>query len=193
MMVPPAAKVPLILDAAESSNRLFSYLNATTDDDGNFEFKGLEPGEYLLGVTLINPPMEANPYPKTFYPGVANINEATHLRLSEAEQIPSLEFRLPPKLRVAKLPIQVIWPDGNHVANSRVLVDDTEFRGPPWISPTDAQGQVEAPVFEGREYSVWAGVNFPGHDKPCSGQIVVKAEKNAKPVRVVIDPESGCR
>jgi hypothetical protein len=158
-----------------------------TGADGQFEFRGLAPDEYVLGVTLLDPPTEKDPYPKTFYPSVEGFNAAARLRIGEAEKIGNLDFRLPPKLTAAKITILVVGSDGRPAAGARVSVNDKEFNGPPWVGQTDSEGRAEVSVFEGRTYSLWAGLAKSGNDVGCKGQMDLTVKHSPGPIRLQVD------
>jgi hypothetical protein len=187
----PATTVPLILDsvAGWQTNPLMTYLHTQTDADGHFEFNGLRPGEYVFGVTLLNPPDELDPYPKTFYPGVENFDTASRLRIGEAEGIQNVDFRLPPRLTATRLTVAVIGRDGKSEIGAGVVVSDKEFNGPPWVGQTDSQGRCEVSVFEGRTYSVSASKLTPRDQQDCMQQVELTVEHNPKAVRMQVDCE----
>ena len=46
------------------------------DKDGDYQFDGVQPGAYLIGVNLRHPESLAEPYRPTFFPGTSNREEA---------------------------------------------------------------------------------------------------------------------
>lgn len=192
----PAAQVPVLLvpaGDAQAPAAYSSYMHTQANGDGHFEFKGVAPGEYVLGVSLLNPPSELAPFPKTFYPGVDRFDGATHLKLGEAGQISNLQFQLPPKLTATKLSILVVWPDGRRVAGAEVVVNDTEFNGPPWSWHADNDGRAEAPVFEGRTYSLWVSSGGSDQQRVCTTRTNLTIGRNPEPIRIQLDPEAKCK
>jgi hypothetical protein len=190
----PAPNLGIKLDPINNpvSPTNLSYVEAKSNADGTFEFKGLDPGEYLLGITLFNPPRSDSPYPKTFYPGVNTADQATRLRVEAAQEVSGIEFRLPPKLISTSVNIEVTLADGRPFPYAGVSVNDTDFNGPPWTGQADANGRAVADVFAGRTYAVSAVVSTPGQQRPCTGYAKFTAEHDSK-VRVVIAQENNCR
>ncbi|MBL8206761.1 MAG: hypothetical protein JNM09_21190 [Blastocatellia bacterium] len=129
--------------------------------DGRFEFgwsDTLEPGEYLLGVNIIDTPDDDSPYAPTYYPGVKDRAQSTVLKVGLGTVIEDIVFQLPPKLRKHTIRGVIIWPDGRPVANAEVYLQD-ETR-PDWsvngFQQTDAQGRFTLTGYIGFNYEILA-------------------------------------
>jgi len=77
---------------------------ATSNDLGEFEFSGLEPGKYFF-VANARPPVQNLPprtriigqlmaYPPTFYPSAADVAQATPSQLAPGATISNIDFHL---------------------------------------------------------------------------------------------------
>ena len=83
-------------------------------DDGSFKFEYVAVGSFLL---VINPRDEAPgesdaPHPRTFYPGVADKEQASPLVITEGLKLEDLTFRVRGPLRKQVVNGRVLWPDG---------------------------------------------------------------------------------
>ena len=77
---------------------------ATSNDLGEFEFSGLEPGRYFF-IANARPPVQSLPprtrfvgqftaYPQTFYPSAADATQATTTELAPGAATSNIDFRL---------------------------------------------------------------------------------------------------
>jgi hypothetical protein len=58
---------------------------AITDEAGNFEFKDLPPGRYVLAVNLDDAPDEDQPYQTTYFPFTSELSTARVLTIGEGD------------------------------------------------------------------------------------------------------------
>lgn len=87
--------------------------------DGSFHFRNLPPGEYYL---VMNPRNEAPddydaPYPRTYFPGVSNISDATKIVLTEDATLNNVTLRLGQPMRERIVSGTVSWHDGRAFQN----------------------------------------------------------------------------
>ncbi len=77
--------------------------------NGEFEFNGLPPGDYLLGVNLKRP-QSGPPYPPTYFPGTTNPAEATPVHVGEGTVHENVDFVMPPALATGRLFVRPAEP-----------------------------------------------------------------------------------
>jgi hypothetical protein len=128
--------------------------------DGSFKFEGVAVGNYYL---VINPREEAPdeydaPYPRTFYPGVAEQSKATPIVVTEGLKLEDLVFRVRPALRERVLKGVVVWPDGKPAAEANVSLYDAAQNRYVRMVRADAGGKFEMRVYGDFKYEVSAGV-----------------------------------
>ena len=97
--------------------------------DGSFKFEGVAVGSFLL---VINPHDEAPdgshaPHPRTFYPGVADREQATPLVITEGLKVEGVTFRVRGPLRKRTVSGRVLWPDGKPVEANVSLYDGDKY------------------------------------------------------------------
>src|SRR6185503_18953897 len=74
---------------------LNSVNSKTTDDRGEYRLFYLPPGEYLIGATLRrvgNAPSPQDSYARTFYPGTADGNAATRVKVAEGSDMTGIDI-----------------------------------------------------------------------------------------------------
>jgi hypothetical protein len=102
----PSAGLPLqVLPLGDDYARFFPFrdqLKTSTSANGEFEFRGLPPGEYVLGhnlypesdVILIENGIASVKRPPTFYPGTSNRANAIAIVVGEGTQRSGVDFAL---------------------------------------------------------------------------------------------------
>lgn len=98
----------------------------TTDDLGQFRLFGLPPGDYYISATLrtgevTDPMRELSGYGATYYPGTANLAEATRVTLSVSQENTGVNFGLIAS-KLVRVSGQVIMSDGVPAQAGNVLL-----------------------------------------------------------------------
>jgi 5-hydroxyisourate hydrolase-like protein (transthyretin family) len=156
----PASGIYVELIASELSSKLESVAKRPffgrveeTGDDGHFEFKELKPGSYLLGVNMLRDPDGKNPFRRTFFPGVAKVEEAKLIVLGTGEKLKGYELRMPPRLRVGKIQGVVVWANGKPIAKAYVSLQDSPLPNSRTLTSTetDISGHFTIKALEGQK------------------------------------------
>lgn len=145
----------------ESNNVSFEQTaTASTEDGGRWEFPGLWPGRYIVGINVFDNPDGRTPYPSTWFPAGAQKADARVFDV-HPERPQSVEFRLPQVLEGVTIRGRVVDASGAPRAGIRVaLVDDARPKGPESQpddvarTVTDATGEFTMSGFSGRRYHV---------------------------------------
>jgi 5-hydroxyisourate hydrolase-like protein (transthyretin family) len=156
----PAANLPLNMRGASSDQRnINTFLSATTDTDGNFEFQIVPPGDYLLGFRIMNSSQaDDTPYPRTFFPGVNAKALAKVVSVKEGESLQRLVLQMPPQLTPRAVEGVVVWSDGRPATGASVylnLIEEVEMTAFS-SAQVDEQGRFTLKLYEGMEYKVSA-------------------------------------
>lgn len=110
------------LTAAPGSNS-----RDTTDDQGHYRLFGLPPGEYFVSATLRSGPEAADPtgevsgYAATYFPGTANLNEASRVTLAVSQENTTVSFGLI-ATRLVRISGQVLTSSGEPAAGGSVIL-----------------------------------------------------------------------
>src|SRR6185369_11350554 len=161
---------------------------AWTDKDGNFEFRMVQPGSYLLGFNLTWAPDKDDPYPKTFYPGVKTRAEASLITVGEGEKLKGYDMTLPPRLTERKLKVEVVWPDGRPAVGVTVTYEPSEGTSTGEQIEVTPKGASLFTLFENRHYIIYASAER-NNKNFYSTPIEVFVDKTVKPLRLVLAKE----
>lgn len=181
-----------------------NYEFGITDDRGFYKIEGLRPGGFYIGVNIRHHPEISAPYPATFYPGVAMVDQARVISLGHEQSLQSIDLQLPPKLIEREITGRIVWPNGSPVTK---LSFDPETVIGPSISIKDAttlqhvsqlrgvgnsaekvddKGNFSITLFEGHSYVISARA-FDQHDNAMRSKFVkIVAGENLKPITLVL-------
>jgi hypothetical protein len=108
-------------DAATWQVDPLSPITAYTDDSGRFEFDGLQPGAYVIGVNLRDNPSKSAPEARVLYPsGSAPLP----VQVGPGEQVEIGSLQLGPPLPKLDMALRLVWEEGLQIANSAVRIED---------------------------------------------------------------------
>ena len=167
-----------------------------TDATGKFEFISLRAGRYLIGVNIRSNPEGDNPFPRMFFPGVANAADATVITLGKGEKLNGYDITLPPPLPVSIIRGVLVWPDGKPVTKALIRLrnsaqprqgEDLAF------AEVDQKGRFSLTALEGTEAWIHAGVTIPveaGIDIMTAEPVRVIAGADRRVIRMVVSKKS---
>ena len=130
-----------------------------TKNLGRYEFDGLLPGKYLLGISIADAPQKHTPYATIYYPNVPDRAQARVFNLERGQKLTNIDFRLPAKLAEIIFSGTVVDAKGNPVAEVDVDIIDQEDPDETLFGEdvkTDAQGRFTIRGFSGRRYFLHA-------------------------------------
>jgi hypothetical protein len=155
---PVADDVQVSIVTATSADRGFEGVHSRSEytKDGRYEFTGVPPGEYLIGVSIAAPPQRDTPYETTYYPAGSDRARARVFRLSAGQQFTGIDITLPPRLPQVIITGIIKRADGASVVRGRVELYDARLPTVPlFLGPSadaDVQGRFSIPAFRDREY-----------------------------------------
>lgn len=158
---------------------------------GRYEFEGLPPGRYVLGVNVAEPPQKNTPYPTTYYPGSAELSGATVITLGDGQKLTGYDIHLPPRLETITIGGVVVRPDGKPAAGATINLYDAEEPGRALFgfdAKSDAQGRFSIKAFKGRHYLLHAylAADYLAGTGAQSEAVPVDGVGQARPVKLVL-------
>lgn len=164
--------------------------------DGSYHFAGLTPGKYLLSLS-IRAPFPPNRPTRFYYPGVADINQASEIVVGEKDS-PTFDLKLPAGYVIRQVEGLVVWPDGSTVGEdgwvylAEAESSDDDDKKYDWTS-TDKQGRFSLQGFGGAEYWLHVSVRTTGM-KTADGKELWDSGTHwlkAKPIRIEVGKSKG--
>jgi hypothetical protein len=154
-----------------------------TEEDGTYEFNGLPPGRYIVGVGILRPPNSTSRYSDIYYPNASNLRGAHVLTLGEGQKINDINFRLPPPIPTVPLKGLILDRSGKPVGDVFVQILDVETGHVVDVKEDVADdGTFSFIVPTGRKYRVRAiKYNFP-EDGEQSDAITITASEKLTPI-----------
>jgi hypothetical protein len=138
----------------------------TDGKTGKFEFKHVEPGEYVLGFEVGHSPTLDVPYASQYYSSAPDVKDAEIIDLHASEHIRNLEFKVGNEVARRRVRVRVTWGDGTPAPNATAYLRDAHN---PYSSvaekqtPTDVNGEALLEGFVDTDYDVDANAVCKGH------------------------------
>lgn len=141
--------------------------SGVTDEKGILDVRWLVSGKYLVAVNPDGPTGKANPYPTSYYPGVAKAARARTIVIGPDTDLHSLSFTIPRPLPPRKVKVHIVDNRGNPVAGAHVFtkttvgeMDVTEL--------TDNRGEATLVLLRGVDYRLegWKEFDTDGKEWP---------------------------
>ena len=122
------ALIPLDEKGKEISSSLTPSVSSLPQS-GNYYFRAVPPGRYLLAVNPRNKPGKSDPtYPLMYYPGVMSRERARVIEIAETSEINLEDFKLTPPLKERWFSGTVLLADKSPAAGATVILIDPNDR-----------------------------------------------------------------
>ena len=121
---------------------------------GVFEFDHIGPGEYVLVFNRLNRMDPNSPYPRSFYPGTPDRNEAKFIKLKDGQQLLKTDLRVKDGYPTRPLRVQLKWPNGRPPGEVTVMANAEQGENP--AVQKIAEGLYQFTLLESAQYAISA-------------------------------------
>jgi len=155
-------------------------------EKGHFEFNNVSPGRYVIVFHNSNRPDPDMPYPRTFYPGVPDLNSALPITLEEGQQILNADIHLSGGSNTRTIIVKVLW--NQSPTPNDVFVFATASDGSQPFAKRVSPGVFEITIFRQARYSIVAtqdcGLRWEGNTgKPIGGRETERIQLDGADIR----------
>jgi hypothetical protein len=152
---------------------------------GGFEFDHIGPGEYILVFNRLNRADPNSPYPRTFYPGAADLSHAIRIKLKDGRQLLHANVKLGAGYPTRQLRVRLLWPDGRPPGEIYVTAKADRGENPAMQKIADARYQFTLLKDSHYTISAWEDLDPQRQGaRPAENGCTVPARIEAPPVVV---------
>ncbi len=119
-----------------------------------FEFDHVGPGDYILVFNRLNRKDPNSPYPRAFYPGVANQSEMTIITLKDGEQLLKADIQASGGYPTRQVRVPLKWKDGRPPGEVTVMAKASEGENP--AAQKIGEGIYEFTLLQSAHYTISA-------------------------------------
>jgi hypothetical protein len=168
-------------------------LNTKTDEQGQYEFDSVAPGQYVVAVQT-NFPTPAQPYPTIYWPNSRTDKDAREITITAEESAARYDFALPRAPSHVEIEGEVLTPDHAPVANVTVIIYAAPEDDPGVDSvhnvESDVAGRFSFVVVDGFHYKVEL-VRFSRDGRDSSSTVELSFNTAPARLRLVLNtPDS---
>jgi len=121
---------------------------------GVFEFDHIGPGQYIIVYNRGNRLNPNSPYPRTFYPGAEDADEAELIEVKEGEELDKVDFAVKNPFPTQQVRVHLNWKDGKPPGAVTVMARAERGDNPSAIKVAD--GVFEFTLVQGVHYTISA-------------------------------------
>jgi hypothetical protein len=104
---------------------------------GVFDFDHIGPGQYILVYNRPNLKNPDSPYPRTFYPGTEDPQEAKPIEVKEGDQLSKIDFGVKDAFPTRQLRVHLSWKDGMPPGSVTVMAKADQGENPGAVKVSD--------------------------------------------------------
>ena len=115
----PVPNQDVELAAAEGNG--LAELHAETDEEGQYHFGGVHPGQFVIGVNLSGVPNAKSPYVRTYFPNAQKRQNASIVHLAKGESVVGKDIYLGQRTAAREVEGVILWQAEN-LPRTRLLL-----------------------------------------------------------------------
>jgi hypothetical protein len=123
-------------------------------DKGVFDFDHIGPGDYIMVFNRANRQDPNSPYPRAFYPGVADVGDAQPIHIEDGQQLMKVNLRLKEGLPTRQIRVRLKWEKGRPPGSVTVMAKADQGRNPAATKIGD--GLYQFTLLESANYTISA-------------------------------------
>ncbi len=186
---------PLVGIAVVATREKSVSSSTSTDQNGRFVVKHLDPGSYVIKAALRDDWGEMKAEAELFYPQGKEKPETKKIDLAPGDRVNLGNFILPIELLERVLEGYVVFPDNRPAAGVRVHLYSRLNSDPAiQVVQTDGAGRFSFPVYENVEYTLFARLDSDagGKDTRFRGQrsVLMTEAQLLTPLQIQINPDN---
>lgn len=201
---------PQLCKVKENETASLGYSNCRKIYDlptnGEYEFKGLREGIYLLITSNIDFPELHSPFFRHYFPGVRKFADAQIINLEQGQKLSLPDFYLPASLPLKEIKGQLFWKEGVPVTNKTLGEADVCFsfynpQEPKYplsmskcISPNKSENGITLNENGSFTFEVFKDINYlvlfqseNKKGKKFSKEVAIKADDSLQPLTVILE------
>jgi hypothetical protein len=144
------------VELADSEGNGLGEFHVETDQEGHYQFSGVRPGDFLLGVNLSSPPDAKSAIARTYFPNALTRENAVVVHLSKADRLIGHDIHVSRRTESRPLRGVIFRLDGKPAANATITLVYPDY---PWHSDSqrgpDAQGRFSIEVRTNLRTILW--------------------------------------
>jgi hypothetical protein len=161
-----------------SRSGLWTFQGST----GTFNFDHIGPGRYLIVYNRPNRIDPNAPFPRTFYPGTADVSAAKPIEIANEGQVVKVKFKLADEYPTRVLRVHLEWKDGKPPGS--VFVMARADRGDNPAANLVADGVYEFTLLKSAHYTISAWEELD----PAAARFIARGRANCSiPARINSD------
>jgi hypothetical protein len=165
-------------------------LRTVTRRDGSYEFSGVPPGRFVVGINT-RPDPGTRAQPRVLHPGVLRVADAATVRLNAGERIDIGNFAVPASAGMARIIGVVFDSSGAPAEGARVYLRGPAERDYILTEPvvTDFVGRFTIAAFLDYDYLVFAERDRPGDARgrlDLSEPVLLTLAPSTSPLRLTL-------
>jgi hypothetical protein len=119
---------------------------------GVFDFDHIGPGKYILVFNSTNRLDPNSPFPRAFYPGVADLSHARPIKLKDGQQLRHVNIKLRKAYPIRRLRVRLKWQDGRPPGSVTVMANADRGDNP--AAQKIADGLYQFTLLESANYTI---------------------------------------